>query len=358
MRPLLFSIALLLPIMAPALEVAIEGEDFLFDGKPTLQGRTWNGMRLEGLLPNARMVQGTFDDLNPETVAQWAYPDTKKWDAERNTNEFIAAMPEWRRHGLLAITLNLQGGSPYGYSRAQPWHNSAFEADGALRPDYMARAERIIKRADELGMAVILGYFYFGQDERLRDEKAVIRATDDATKWVLDHGWRNVLIEINNEANERYDHPILKPQRVHLLIERVKGSPRNWRRLLVGTSFGGGHVPTTNVLEASDFVLIHGNGVSSPAKMTDFIKKVRGAMQGAAKPIVINEDDHFDFEKPDNNFLAATRQHVSWGLFDFRKRGESFANGFQSVPVDWTISSPRKKAFFDLLQTMTRAGGK
>ena len=59
----------------------------------------------------------------------------------------------------------------------------------------------------------------------------MIRATDDATKWVLDHGWRNVLVEINNEANDRYDHPILKPQRVHLLIERVKGSPRNWRRL-------------------------------------------------------------------------------------------------------------------------------
>ena len=39
---------------------------------------------------------------NPETVAQWAYADTGKWDAERNTREFIAAMPEWRRHGLLA----------------------------------------------------------------------------------------------------------------------------------------------------------------------------------------------------------------------------------------------------------------
>ena len=114
-------------------DVTIRGEDFLFDGRPTLEDRAWNGIRLVGLLPNSRMVQGIFDDLNPQTVSQWAYPDTKKWDAERNTREFIAATPEWRSYGLLAITLNLQGGSPQGCSKHQPWHNSAFEADGSLR---------------------------------------------------------------------------------------------------------------------------------------------------------------------------------------------------------------------------------
>ncbi len=66
---------------------------------------------------NSRMVQGIYDDRNPETRDRWKYPDTDKWDAERNTREFIAAMPEWRKHGLLAITLNLQGGSPQGYSK-------------------------------------------------------------------------------------------------------------------------------------------------------------------------------------------------------------------------------------------------
>jgi hypothetical protein len=178
--------------------VSIVGEEFHINGKPTYAGREWNGHRLQGLLMNSRMVQGIFDDLNTNTVAQWAYPDTKRWDAERNTREFIAAMPEWRAQGLLAFTLNLQGGSPQGYSSQQPWHNSAIDADGSLRADYLARLERILDRADELGMVVILGYFYFGQDERLRDESAVIRATDEATKWILNHGWRNVLVEINN----------------------------------------------------------------------------------------------------------------------------------------------------------------
>ena len=110
-----------------ATAVSIEGDHFLINGRPTLAGLKWHGHTLEGLLLNSRMVQGIFDDLNPETRGRWAYPDTKPWDPDRNTREFVAAMPEWRRHGLLAFTINLQGGSPEGYSQDQPWHNSAFD---------------------------------------------------------------------------------------------------------------------------------------------------------------------------------------------------------------------------------------
>src|SRR5438045_8915205 len=90
--------------------VSISDDDFLINGKPTYAGRTWNGKNIEGLLLNSRMVQGTFDDLNLETAKRWAYPDTKTWDPDCNTKEFVAAMPEWRRPGLLAITLNFPGG--------------------------------------------------------------------------------------------------------------------------------------------------------------------------------------------------------------------------------------------------------
>ena len=228
--------------------VSIQADDFLIDGQPTLKGVVWRGHKVEGLLPNSRMVQGVFDDLNPETRARWAYADTKRWDAARNTREFVAAMAEWRRHGLLAITLNLQGGSPEGYSKDQPWHNSAFTEDGRLRPEYMARTSQILDEADRLGMVVILGLFYFGQDERLRDEAAVLRAVDGTVDWVLGQGYRNVLIEINNECNVRYDHAILQPARVHELITRAKAVAHGGRRLLVSTSYGGNTVPGAAVL--------------------------------------------------------------------------------------------------------------
>src|SRR3954471_20838362 len=100
------------PASARRTVVSIDGQAFQINGKPTYAGRTWNGKKIEGLLLNSRMVQGIYDDLNLETAKRWAYPDTKLWDPDRNTSEFLAAMPEWRAHGLLGITLNLQGGSP------------------------------------------------------------------------------------------------------------------------------------------------------------------------------------------------------------------------------------------------------
>ncbi len=334
-------------------EVSIRGDTFLINGKLTYEGRFWQGQRIEGLLMNSRMVQATFDDLNPKTVSMWAYPDTKKYDADRNTREFVAALPEYRRHGLLAFTINLQGGSPQGYSRVQPWHNSAITQTGELRPEYMQRFRLILDQADQLGMVAILGIFYFGQDERLKDEEAVKQAVDNTVRWVLERGYRNVLLEINNESNVRYDHPILKPDRVHELIERAKSISRDGRRLLVSTSYGGGTVPKENVVRAADFLLIHGNGQDKPEKITELVKATRSVPGYRPMPIVNNEDDHFDFDRPDNNFVASIRQYCSWGFFDYRMKDEAFDSGYQSVPVNWGISSDRKRAFFEKLKEIT-----
>src|SRR5947207_9587426 len=118
------------PAAAAQTEVSIRGEQFFVNGKPTYAGRTHQGMKVEGLLMNVRAVQAIFDDRNPETRNKWAYRDTARWDPERNTQEFLAALPEWRRHGVLAFTVNLQGGSPERYSKAQPWENTAIDAEG------------------------------------------------------------------------------------------------------------------------------------------------------------------------------------------------------------------------------------
>jgi len=351
----LLLLATALPLAAAArTTVTIEGEKFLLNGRPTYAGRTWEGVSIEGRLMNARLVQGIFDDLNPATRDRWAYPDTGRWDPDRNTREFLAAMPVWHRHGLLAFTLNLQGGSPEGYSRAQPWENSAFAADGSLRPDYLARAARILDRANELGMVVILGLFYFGQDERLTDEAAVQRAVDGTVDWLIRRGDRHVLIEVNNETNIRYDHPVLQPARIHELIRRVRTRSRDaGHPLLAGTSYGGGRVPDDSVIRESDFVLLHGNGVRDPARITAMVAETRARPAWRPMPIVFNEDDHFDFDQPRNNFVAAVRAGASWGYFDYRFKGEGFAEGYQSIPVDWGLSSDRKRGFFRLLQTIT-----
>jgi hypothetical protein len=334
--------------------VDIRGDKFFINDEPTYKGRTWNGYSIEGLLFNARLVQGLFDDLNPETRTLWQYPDTHIWDPERNTDEFVAAMGDWYGHGLIAFTLNLQGGSPTGYGN-KGWNNSAFDQSGTLRRDYFARLDRILRNADTLGMVVILGLFYFGQDQFLADETAVVNAIDNTIEWLFETGYRNVIIEINNECDVKsYDHPILKPDRVHELINRVRGKEQNGYRFLVGTSFAGKSIPTPTVVKASDLILIHGNGAADPKIITRMINETKQLIGYRPMPIVFNEDDHFDFDKPMNNFVAAVQSYASWGFFDYRLKGETdYREGYQSVPVDWKIDSERKKGFFRLLKKIT-----
>lgn len=328
----------------PLTKVSIQGEKFFINGKPTFEGRTWKGYSVEGLLPNSRMVQGTFDDLNPETVSKWNYPDTGTWDAKRNTDEFIAAMPEWKKHGLLAFTVNFQGGSPEGYSKSQPWENNAFEADGSMRAAFAERMERIVKAADRHGMVAILGIFYFGQDERLADEDAVINAVDNTVAWIKKNGFTNVIVEVANECNNKsYGHSIIKPERMGELIQRIKTKAPE---LLVSTSFNGNTLPPDQIVKLSDFILLHGNGVHQPSRITEMVAQVRALPSYRPMPIVFNEDDHFDFDREENNFVAATKAYASWGYFDFRMKDEGFDEGYQSVPVNWGISSERKKGFF------------
>jgi predicted permease len=338
--------------------VSFDGEDVCINGRPTYPGRYWRGLKIEGLLMNARLVQGLFDDRNLETRTRWSYPDGP-WDPERNTAEFVAAMPDWRAHGLAGFTINLQGGSPEGYSREQPWHNSGFERDGTLRDDYARRLERVCDEADRLGMAVILGLFYFGQDQRLADESAVARATDQAADWLADRGYANVIVEICNECDvPNYDHAILRPARVAELIRRVQertagrlDTPAG--RLLAGVSFGGGSIPNEDVAACSDLLLIHGNGVGDPARIGGMVRECRDLPTYRGQPIVFNEDDHYDFDRPENNMLAAVAAGAGWGFFDYRFEGEGFDEGYQCVPVNWRIRSARKRGFFGLLKQIT-----
>ena len=340
-------------------EVTISGEKFLIDGVPTYAGREFEGHSVEGLLYNTRMVQALFDDENAETVWRWTYPDTGKWDPDRNVSEFIEALPTYASYGVRAVTVYLQGGMPVtGTELEQPWGNSAFDAKGDLKSAYFDRLSRVLSAADKLGMVVIVGYFYFGQDQYLNDENAVLNATRQAAGWLLESGARNVLVEINNECDvPLYVHEILTPNRVHELVSLVRSITHG--KLLVGTSFSGGSfrkdvskgVPTDAVLRASDFVLVHTNGWSR-ADSKRVVETVRGnpVFQESPKPIVINEDST-RIEK----LRAVLEVSASWGYYD--QGANNYRDGYQSPPVSWGISTPEKQAFFEEVARVTGYSG-
>lgn len=305
--------------------VSIVGSDWYVNGTVTN-----DGAEAEGMLINSRMVNAIFEDENSATVTYWG----TNWDPERNTDAFIAMIPTYASYGLDAVTISLQGGRPrYGN---QDWINTAFRADGSLKSAYMDRAARVIEALDANGMVAILTLFYFGQDQRITSEAAVKTAVDRAVDWVLAQGFTNVVIEVANESDHStYDHAILRPDRVHELIERVR--TRSGGRLLASVSMMGGQIAPQRVLDASDFHLPHGNGQST-SQVTNMVATLRSRSPG--KPIDFNEDS-----TNLANMKAALDAGAGWGYYD--------RTGYQTVPADWGINTTAKKAFFDLVRNVT-----
>ena len=337
--------------MAGTTIIGIAGDGFTINGQPTYAGKRWRAHKLEGLLLNSRMANAVIDDENPSTKGVWAYADGP-WDAERSTREFIAEFPNYRAHGLLAVSVNLQGGSPQGYSWNQPWIMSGLAADGALKPAYANRLLSVLEAADRAGMAVILGCFYGRQTPHLKDEAAVKRAVGEVADLLATRGVTNALIEIGNEVDlPWFEHDIIQAPRGHELIELVK--TRSGGKLRVSTSFSGGAVPSDNVIAAADYLLVHGNHVESPEGIRRVVSDTRASKAYRGQPVVFNEDDHYDFDGKDNNFRAALSAYASWGFFDYRRISERFTDGYQSLPVDWGINSLRKRAFFAYLKEIT-----
>ena len=119
-------------------------------------------------------------------------------------------------------------------------------------------------------------------------------------------------------------------------------------------------LPTEAVVAASDFVLLHGNGIHDPDEIAARVDRVRGLATWRPMPILYNEDDHFDFDRPWNNFTAALSRRAGWGYFDPGEAaggGSTFGDyreGFQNPPIDWSIGTPRKRAFFEFLREVSR----
>jgi hypothetical protein len=225
-----------------------------------------------------------------------------------------------------------------------------------------------------------VGYYYFGQDENMADEAAIIRGVDTVTDWLLDTGLENVMVEVNNECDvPLYEHEILTPARVHELIARVKAHQKNGRRLLVAASTTNwpfreqaglslvrdndtanvdqafrdrlARARVDKVIDESDFILFHGNGLDAQGvdKVIRVIKN-SATFKGNPRPLCINEDS-----TRVENLDAAFPHYVPWGYYDQGKN--NYRDGFQSPPVNWGISTPEKERFFNRVAEITVSPG-
>ena len=99
---------------------------------------------------------------------------------------------------------------------------------------------------------------------------------------------------------------------------------------------------------------MHGNGVSDPDRIAEMVQRDarRCPATGRCRSCSTRTTTSTSTSRA-NNFVAAVGEYASWGYFDFRMKGEGFDDGYQSVPVNWGISSARKRAFFAKLKEIT-----
>ena len=270
--------------------------------------RTYTGSQFRpeaaGRLMNVRVAQAVVHD-------EWLTEEA--FDPEKNTERVISALDDYKKHGILSISVSLQGANaayertkhikrtrPYKLGPGKGMSMSAFEPDGSLKPRWMERTLRLARELDKRGMVLNLVYFYAYQDEVLRDPEAIDRATVTATDWLIANNVRNCVIEIANEYNGGdFDYGRYIERAMGHLIQLAKGrfvEKGAAFRLPVSASSNGEVKAGEEVMKVADgirdygdLVLTHGNHLSPEVKRKRVKELVGNA--GIPGPIVINEDD-------------------------------------------------------------------
>lgn len=313
---------------------------------------------VQGLVMNIRCAQAAFQDetgpypsgTNPATGTAWDWDDPAQTQA--NTSAFIAALDEYKAHGVLMVNISMQGGNP-GTLGTDPYGEtddgqviSAFNSDGTIKGTtpgenasgytsvtngtWADRVQQIIEATREREMVLNLMLFYQRQDQHLADDAAVRNAVVETVKFLVANDARHVVIDLANEADHvGYDRAILQARgatgnpdsndnTIAGLIMLAKESyatarstfglpPADWRAP-VGTSLSDQPDFGEDIALASDVAFPHGN-LADDTTTGDYndtahiIQDWRDAMPvGAEYPIVMNEDDNTNTDPGDGYF--------------------------------------------------------
>jgi hypothetical protein len=352
MKAVVSAIACALSGLAAASKTTVS----ICDG-PLGAGRGWcvngeitnKGSAAEGLMINSRMIQGVFDDANASTVSMWAYPDTGRWDPNRNTAEFIANFSDYKACGLNAMTVGFQGGGPIAkdFIHEQPWISTAWGFNGEIDSDWRDRMVKVATAADEAGLVLIMQGWYQGQSRRVNtSDEAVIQTINEMIAVITDNQLTNVLMEIANEDNLHFNQPLLTVQEMARNFAYVQKQTSN--SILVSSSYTSRYTPPPDVIAGADFALYHCNGLT-PANTTVMVESIMSqpAFKAKPKPVFFNECS-VDIDVMN----AAITAGAGWGYYD---QGISdYAQGFQSPPVNWRVdASADKIAYFSRVAQVT-----
>lgn len=298
--------------------LTVDGTRFRLNGQLTYSEIPGCPEKYHGLMMNARFIQGVFDDA--QDAARF-HRFGREFDPEKNTDDLIAALPEWYAKGLRAFTVGFQGGGPcftiFGNIKNTPYSPDGTSMDEA----YLGRMKRIIEAADKLGMVVIVSLFYGHQVRFLQDDQAVIEATRTASCWLREQQFTNVIIEVANEHDiDPYKtRPVLyQDWGIVYLMEVARQESGG---MPVGCSTTDSNFSEA-IIRNSDVILIHGNNLSRQ-KFYNWILRTKKVCSD--KPILCNEDS-----QALSNMQVALDECVSWGYYNNMTK--------QEPPTVWGIT--------------------
>ena len=266
-------------------------------------------------------INGPAFYLDGTRMQLWGARTASATKDDAQANHLIAQLDDYKSHGVNSVTVFYQGcrGAKY----------DPFSSDGrTINAGHEARMEKIIKAANDRGMVVIVGLYYFAAPLNAKDGAAV-RTTVKTVARAL-KPYRNIIINIANEQNStEYRDTNRKfnfndPKRIIELAGIIKTEDPS--RLVGGGGFSEASNKVIGKAATIDALLYDaaGNGVL-PAAGPLYDKYIAA---GITKPIVNVE------------LLGGWTKQFPRGIF-----GASIQSKYKSE-VDAGISRPNLGIFF------------
>ncbi len=143
-------------------------------------------------------VRGTKTYLNGQEILVKGLRCSNALISDEATAELIGNLDTFASYGINTVSVYFMG-SRFGDVKG-------YNEDGSLNAVCAARMGRIIDAADERGMIVLVGCLYWSNSKAKWEswtQAQADAAVANTVRWLKEHGYRNVFVDVDNEGMAR-----------------------------------------------------------------------------------------------------------------------------------------------------------
>ena len=143
-------------------------------------------------------VKGEKTFLNDKEILLKGLRFSNALISDKAVGELIANLDSFAGFGINSFSVYLQG-SRFGDIKG-------YNEDCSINTVYGKRLSRLIESADRRGFVVLIGCLYYGTSKAYWEswtQKEANLAVANLVRWMKDHNYRNVFIDVDNEGMAR-----------------------------------------------------------------------------------------------------------------------------------------------------------